>query len=160
MSPRAASWWAEFEARVDATGIPIDGDPFANVFEKLTVDLASNSTLRWQDFEDVMKTLLGDPENRSPVLMDVFTPQGWVTYSFEVVDLEAVPWKELPNLIAFEGPGSFREVVALAKSKYEGRCGYITPTIQRLPRRLIEDLLAQLQEGFPTSLENVTEGRR
>lgn len=154
MPDTRAAWWGEFEARVDATGTQIDSDPFADLFQCLTVDL-SGGTLRWQDLEDLKKAMLGDPENRSPVTMDVFTTKGWMTYSFEVDDLEAVPWKELPNLIAFEGPESFREVVALAKSKYEGRCGYLTPTIQRLPRILIEDLLSQLQEGFPPPLETV-----
>lgn len=124
--PSSALWWLDFENRVDATGVPADENPFKNLTAEASPGLC------W---------LLGDPENRAPVAMDVHTADGWLTYKFEVVDLEAISWNELPNLIADEGPTTFREVVALAKSKYERRCGYLTPTIHRMPIVFIDDLL-------------------
>ena len=145
------SWWNAFEARVDATGMPSQ-DPLI-IFAMMMRALPEPRPLRREDLEGIKKDMLGDPENRTPIVMGVHTTTGWMNFSFEVDDLEAVTWKELPNLIAFEGPGSFREVVALAKSKYEGRCGHLTPTIQRLPGFLIEDLLDE-DVGFPLPPRN------
>lgn len=135
---RSSRWWQEFEERVDRTGVS-SGDPLVTLFEE--VKIPEPRPLCRQDFEDALRSMLGDPENKTPIVMEVYTDRGWMNFTFEVTDLDSIPWRELPNLIAFEGPKSFREVVTLAKSAYDCRCGYLTPTIQRFPQRLINDLL-------------------
>lgn len=131
------SWWQEFEARVDATGVAAE-DPMVTLFKKLEKNELppfSRETLK-----DLELAILGDPENTEPIVMAVYTPQGWMNYTFEVADLETISWRDLPTLIATEGPANFREVTTLAKSRYEMRCGYLTPSIRRLPQRMIDDL--------------------
>lgn len=134
---RSAAWWKEFEERVDRTGVS-SGDPLVSLF--METQLPEPRPLCRQDFQDALRTMLGDPENKTPIVMSVYTDQGWVNYTFEVADLELIRWFELPTLVAMEGPENFREVVALAKSAYDSRCGYLSPTIQRLPVRFINDL--------------------
>lgn len=133
------AWWDDFEARVDKTGVK--GDPLFELGRACAIDF---KPARWptrEDFAAIEKQMFGDPENKEPIFMDVYTTKGWMKYTFELKDLEQVPWKELGNVIATEGPRNFREVVVLAKSAYESRCGYMSPTIQRLPDAVIRGLI-------------------